>query len=161
MTKYLKILPFILFVCILPGCTLSNPQYIIPSNKPSNHYYSNKLYSKLMNNSPYTLKIFDMNVYTYYDVSQDEPDILVGFLESLNNDSYQNEIDPNLKPRYKLVIEFEGSKFIINVFNETTVTLYPWDGVYKEDIIISEDVDNYYNLFKFCQYIEKKNKGIE
>ncbi|ATD55468.1 DUF4883 family protein [Clostridium chauvoei] len=161
MKRYFKLIIILLFICILPGCSLAGPEYINAKNKPTPYFYTEEIYTKLVNKESYTLKIFDLNVYKYYDVNPEEHSILLEFIESLKESSYDTTLEENIKPRYKLIIEFENAKYVINAFNDKQISVYPWDGIYKEDIITMEDVPAYYNLYKFCEYIEKISRGFE
>ncbi|MGL5379927.1 DUF4883 family protein [Clostridium sp.] len=161
MKRYLKLIFLFLFILILPGCGLSSPEYIIPKSKPSTHYYTNEIYKKLKNQEAYNIKIFDLDVYKYYDVDSEEHSIMLEFIESLNDKNFEASIEEDLKPRYKLIIEFEDSKYLINAYNESLISIYPWDGVYKEDVLSLEGVPDYYNVFKFCEYIDKISRGFE
>ncbi|GAB6167641.1 hypothetical protein JCM1393_01010 [Clostridium carnis] len=161
MKRYLKLIISLLLICILPGCALNKPQYIISKNKPNDYYYTSEIYSRLMNKKPYTIKIFDLNVYKYYDVNPEEHSIILEFIDSLNNDSYGKEIDENITPRFKVIIEFSDEKFIINAYNDEMISIHPWDGVYDEDKISMKGVKDYYNIYKFCEYIEKVSRGFE
>lgn len=161
MKRYLKLISLFLFILILPGCGLSSPEYIIPKSKPSAHFYTDEIYKKLKNNESYNIKIFDLDVYKYYDVNSEEHSILLEFIESLNNKNFEASIEEETKPRYKLIIEFEDSKYLINAYNESLISIYPWDGVYEEDVLSLEGVPDYYNIFKFCEYIDKIARGFE
>ena len=147
---------------LLIGCTNFNKaQYIPPREKPTLNYYTNEIKSKLDNKESFNIKVFDMNVYKYYEVSKDEHTILLEFIDSLSSDNFSLEIDNSLIPAFKVIIEFSDSKYVINAYSDTLVTIYPWDGVYKEDIISMENVSDYYNIYKFCDYIKKVSMGFE
>jgi len=112
-------------------------------------------------NDSYTIKIFDLNVYKYYDVNEEEHSILPEFIDSLNDENYGAVVEEGLSPEYKLLLEFSDVKYIINAYNDKLISIYPWDGVYDEDTISMEGVSDYYNLYKFCEYIKKVSNGFE
>ncbi|MBU3102536.1 DUF4883 family protein [Clostridium gasigenes] len=160
--RYLKLILILMIICIIPGCTVAqNPEYISLKTKPNTHFYTGEIYSKLSKDEPYTLKIFDMNVYKYFSVNTREHSIVLEFIENLKEPNFNIEIDSKLEPRYKLIIEFEDSKYVINAYNEKELSVYPWDGTFPEDTISMEDVPDYYNIYKFCEFITKISQGYE
>lgn len=160
--RYLKLTLFLIIICLLPGCALTkNPEYISLKTKPNTHFYTGEIYSKLSKDEAYTLKVFDMNVYKYFDVDTEVHSILLEFIENLKEPSFNIEIDQTLTPSYKLVIEFEDSKYIINAYNDKQISVYPWDGTFNEDTISMEGIPDYYNIYKFCEYITKISQGYE
>ncbi|WP_270851198.1 DUF4883 family protein [Clostridium tertium] len=161
MKKYFFAFSSVLIIFLFTGCNFNKSQYIRPKSKPSNNYYTNEIQEKLNNKESYTIKIFDLNVYKYYSVNEDEHSILPEFIESLNNENYGAEIEKELTHEYKLIIEFSNAKYIINAYNDKLISIHPWDGVYEEDIISMEGVSDYYNLYKFCEYIKKVSSGFE
>ena len=118
-----------------------------------------KIYEKIKNNESYSLKVFDVNFYEYHEVSEKDEDILPSFLESLNNDNYVSELNlEDEKVKYKLIIEFDydNSKYVINVYDKNSITLFPWDGNLEEDMINMTDVPIRNNIYSFCVYIINK-----
>lgn len=157
---------FITLICIFiifsfSGCNFNKSQYIRPGTKPNNNYYTNEIQERLNQNDSYTIKIFDLNVYKYYDVNEEEHSILPEFIDSLNDENYGAVVEEGLSPEYKLLLEFSDVKYIINAYNDKLISIYPWDGVYDEDTISMEGVSDYYNLYKFCEYIKKVSNGFE
>ena len=161
MKKFFLPFTIFLFSFLLVGCNLNKSQYIRPEEKPTSNYYTNEIIDKLESNESYTIKVFDLNIYKYYKVDKEEHSILMEFVESLSSDNFISEIDENLTPSYKIIIEFPNDKYIINAYTENLVSIYPWDGIYKEDIISMDGVSDYYNIYKFCDYIKKISRGFE
>lgn len=161
MRKYLIAFTSVLIIFLFSGCSINKSQYIRPKAKPSNNYYTNEIQEKLNKKDSYTLKIFDLNIYKYYNVNEDEHSILPEFIDSLNDENYGAEIEQGITPEYKLIIEFSDAKYIINAYSDKLISIHPWDGVYEEDIISMEGVPDYYNLYKFCEYIKKVSSGFE
>ena len=157
--KYLKFIYILLLVTLLSGCVFNDPKYINLKTKPNLYYYSNEIYGKIKNNESYSLKVFDVNFYEYHEVSEEDEDILPCFLESLSNDNYVSELNlENEKVKYKLIIEFDNdnSKYVINVYDKNSITLFPWDGNLEEDMITMTDIPMRNNIYSFCVYIINK-----
>ena len=157
--KTKKLIIFIIFSLFLIGCDINNPKYINLKKKESINYYSNEIYFKILNNEDYTLTMFDTDVSKNTLIDKEEQVIIENFLSSLTSSNYlKNSDDISNKEAFHLIIEFDDSKYIFNVYDENLVTVYPWDGVFPEDIITSENVPLRYNLYDFCNHIKNRSK---
>lgn len=161
MKKFISLILAITIAYLFTSCTFNESQYIRPNAKPKVNYYANEIRDRMNRNEEYTIKIFDLNIYKYYEVDKQEHSIIPEFIDALNNENYGVEIEDELAPEYKIIIEFSNEKYIINAYNEKLITVYPWDGVYPKDNISMEGVSDYYNLFKYCEYIKKVSRGFE
>lgn len=155
--KYIKLI-FTFFICfILCGCFLDNPKYITFQTKPTTYYYSNELYMNLKENPSFTLQVFDCILYKYYDVPQEDYDIVESFLASLHSENYLTEFPDEFKEKkakYRLIISLGNSKYIINAYSTDLNTIHPYDGSFQEDIIDStKNIDERNNIYDFCAYI--------
>ena len=151
--NFIFIILFLLFT--LNGCSFQSPKYINISTKPSNHYYTDELENKILKNENFTLYVFDTNLYKEIEVPIDENIILTNFLSTVVDDNYSN--DPiDIKEPFRLKIVFNDDKYLIKIFNNSIVSISPWDGNYKEDIISIKDLPLRYNLFDFCNHIANK-----
>ena len=139
----------------LNGCNVQNPKYINFSTKPNNHYYTDELKNKILNNENFTLYVFDTNLYKEIEVPSDENPIIENFISSLIDDNYSDE-QINIKEPYRIKIVFNDDKYLIKVFDNSIISISPWDGNYKEDIISIKDLPLRYNLFDFCNHIANK-----
>lgn len=156
--KYLRFLLLFIILTMLSSCTINDSTYIsLKSNKPTPFYYSSELYSKIKKSSNFTLEVFDRDVYKYYEVGEEDMDIVISFLESLNNDNYVSESISLDSPRYKLIVKLNNSKYIINVYSADMVSINPWDGVFPQDIIKMDGVSTRNNIYSFCKYIINKS----
>lgn len=157
--KYIKLILVFFIITMLHSCTFDDSKYInLKSNKPTLYYYSSELYSKVKKDSNFTLKVFDTDIYKYYEVGEEDMDIVISFLESLNNNNYLNENTITENPRYKLIVNLDDSKFIINAYSVDIVTINPWDGVFTEDVITMDGVSTRNNIYSFCKYIINKSR---
>nr|WP_241425480.1 DUF4883 family protein [Clostridium saccharoperbutylacetonicum] len=137
----------------LTGCDFQNPRYINFSMKPSNHYYIDKIKNRILNNYKYKLYVFDTNLYKEFQIPDEEDNIVEDFISSINSDAYTDETITSKEP-FKLTIIFDnGEKYLIKVFNSSIISVAPWDGVYKEDVISIKDLPLKYNLFDFCNHV--------
>jgi hypothetical protein len=152
---YLKKISYIFIVLLiftLNGCTFESPKYISFSTKPNNHYYSDELENKILNNENFSMYIFDTNLYKEIEVPNEETSILENFLSSIVVDNFSNE-KISTKELYRIKVVFNNNNYIIKVFNDSFISISPWDGNYSEDIISMKDLPLRYNLFDFCKHI--------
>ncbi|AQR96841.1 DUF4883 family protein [Clostridium saccharoperbutylacetonicum] len=153
MKKISSIFIILLLSLTLTGCDFQNPRYINFSMKPSNHYYIDKIKNRILNNYKYKLYVFDTNLYKEFQIPDEEDNIVEDFISSINSDAYTDETITSKEP-FKLTIIFDnGEKYLIKVFNSSIISVAPWDGVYKEDVISIKDLPLKYNLFDFCNHV--------
>ncbi|MDO5518583.1 MAG: DUF4883 family protein, partial [Clostridium sp.] len=107
------------------------------------------------NNDTFTLYVFDTNLYKEIPVESSENAIIENFLNSLTEDDYLNEPIKDKEP-FRIKIVFKDEKYLLRVYNESLVSISPWDGTYKEDTISMENLPLRYNLIDFCNHIENK-----
>ena len=139
-------------------------EYIGPQNKETTNFYVSKLNDLFVNSEEFQVKIFDMDYYTYYSVSKEDFIVVSEFIKFLEEDDFSldnTSTYDNLRPKFKLIVEFTEDKYVFNIYDETVCTLYPWDGIYEEDVFNMSNVPDYYNLYKFCNYVIKVSKGFE
>lgn len=150
----------LILILSLNGCSVNFSKYIRPGSKPNSRYYTNEIMEKINEKKSYTIKIFDLDLYRYYTVSEKEHSILPEFINSLNADKFEASIDTD-KPKFKVIVEFSDSKYIINTYNDKLISIHPWDGIYNMDTVSIDGVSDYYNIYKFCEYIKKVSSGFE
>jgi hypothetical protein len=148
------IILFLIFT--LNGCALQSPKYINFSVKPNNHYYIDELKNKILNNKKFTLYIFDTNLYKEIEVPSEENSIIEDFFSSLTSNNYSDEsIDTKEPFRIKILFD-DNTQYLLKVFNDSVMSVSPWDGNYKEDMISIKDLPLRYNPFDFCNHIANK-----
>lgn len=154
--KYLKIIIPIMIFSLLSGCYFNDPKYVNIKSKEIPNYYSNEINSKLLNNQDYSVEIFNDNLYKKTKIDDSEKVIIDNFINSLSNDSFTNTEKPTTTEIYQIRVKFDDQKYIIKIYNETTVTVSPWDGIYQEDLIDMKNIPKRYNLLDFCKNVENR-----
>ncbi|OOM76535.1 DUF4883 family protein [Clostridium sp. BL-8] len=140
----------------LIGCNLRNYQYINFSVKPNNHYYIDEIKNKILNNKKFTLYVFDTNLYKEIEVPSDENSIFEDFISSLATENYSTE-GVNIKEPFRIRLYFnDNDQYFVKVFNDSIISVAPWDGIFNEDIISMKNLPLRYNLFDFCNHIANK-----
>lgn len=158
--KLKKLITPLIFSLFLTSCSFNEPKYINLKKKESINYYSNEVYFKILNNEKYTLTMFDTDVSKNTTIDEEEQVIIENFLSSLTSPNYLKKSDDILnKEAFHLIIKFnDNSTYVFNIYDENLVTIYPWDGVFSEDIITSDNVPLRYNLYDFCTHIKNRAK---
>lgn len=148
-----------IFTLLLSGCKFSIGQYTINNlsvtkKKPFNFYYTNQLAKNLTLESKVNAKLIDMGFYKEKDLSKEDMDTVKNFLKSLKKENFVDKPkDIPSKPSYKIFFTFSKDKYVINVFNEKYISIYPWDGSYTMDYIDMNGIYSSYNMFKLSKYL--------
>lgn len=156
--KYL-ILFIIIFSTFFIGCSAKFGNVIInnftiTAIKPNMYYYTNNFSKFLFSSSNITVKVLDTNFYKEKELSKEDITTLKDFTKTLKTYNFiQKPKDLPKKPAYKLFFTFDNEKYIINVYNEKFVAVYPWDGTYTMDYIDMTGTQNLYNLYGLCKYL--------
>lgn len=159
--KILRYIFLLIIILILQGCAFDDPMYIHFEKKNSPNYYLTEIASNLGNSTPYTLELFDTNLYKTIPIAEDEGKIIKNFIQNLTSDSYETTNEIPEKEVYQLRITFDnGENYIFKIYNESIVTVYPWDGIFSEDIVDMKNVPQRYNLYDFCTYIKNKQNHL-
>ena len=148
----------IILVFSLNGCISQNPKYINFTSKPSNHFYTDELKNKVLNNENFSLSVFDTNLYKDIKVDKDETIIIDNFLNSITDADYlPYESKPESREAFRLIVSFnDDNKFLIRVYDSSIIAISPWDGNYEEDIVSMSNLPLHYNLMDFCTHIQNK-----
>ena len=142
----------LLFFCIsLTSCTnLTTYQ----EKKPNNFYYTDLLDKDIKLNNNYEVLLLDTNFFKKVTLDKAERDLIKNSVLSLHSENFINN-PKNLsnKPPYKLYFNFKNKSYVVEVYNEKYLSIYPWDGNYPRDYINMESLPISYNLFQFCKSI--------
>ncbi|MFL0247844.1 DUF4883 family protein [Candidatus Clostridium stratigraminis] len=128
--------------------------FTLTIKKPNTYYYTNLIAKLLIKDSNIEAKVLDTNFYKEKELSKDDLDTIKNFTKGLKSYNFIDK-PKNLpeKPVYKLFLNFDKEKYVINVYNEKYLTIYPWDGSFPMDYIDMTGTQNLYNLFGLCQYL--------
>lgn len=152
MKKYLFSLLF-LFIFLFAGCKTINVP-LKDKKKPAVFYYTNELSKNINNQATFNCTIMDTNLYKEKTLDEQDIKIILSFLTILNkNDFVSTKVELPSKPIYKMFLTFDKAKFVINVYNEKYISLYPWDGEFPPDIIDMNNINASNNLYHLCRYI--------
>ena len=155
--KYISIIICVFFSLNLVGCNYKFNKSTFTKGKPSNYYYTNLLMKDLSLENPTELYALYMNFYKKKDFSKEDLSTFTEFFNSLNNDSFiETPVNLTSKPIYKIFIKFSENKYVINIYNENLLSIYPWDGDYRMDYLNTSKMYKAYNLYGLCKYLIPK-----
>lgn len=148
-----------IFLLFFSGCTISFGRltirnFTVTEKKPSRYYYSNNLIKDLTEASNISVKLLDTNFYKEKKLSKDDIDTIKSFAKSLKKANFIDKPkDLVAKPPYKLFFTMDKDKYIVNVYDEKYITVYPFDGTYTMDYVDMNGIQNLYNLYGLCKYL--------
>ena len=152
--KYILLLLCVFLSLSLFGCNYKINKNIFSKSKPNNFYYTNLLMSDLSLEDPTEIFALYMNFYKEKDFAKEDLSTFNDFFNSLDKDSFiEKPADLPEKPLYKIFITFNENKYIINLYNENFISIYPFDGDYKMDYIDTSKMYKAYNLYGLCKYL--------
>ncbi|WP_258880942.1 DUF4883 family protein [Clostridium tagluense] len=155
--KSILIVVCIFFSLNLSGCNYKFNKTVFTKNKPNNYYYTNLLMKDLSLEKPTELYALYMNFYKKKDFSVEDLSSFTGFFNSLNKDNFiEKPANLSNKPLYKIFLTFSKNKYIINVYSQNSISIYPWDGEYSMDYIDTSKMYKAYNLYGLCKYLIPK-----
>lgn len=159
MKKVFTYKKFIIFFIILQilfliGCDMNPIKLSINSGKPFNFYYTNLLSKNIKLGNTMKCVIFDTNLYKEKELPAEENQTIKNFLNELTRDNFiEKPSDLPQKPIYKIFFKFDNDKYVINVYNNKYISVYPWDGSYSMDYIDMSSVHTANNIYYLCKYV--------
>ena len=157
MKKILSILILLILLSIsITSCTIKPTDIPITKKKPNNYYYTNLLAQSIKDDNSPKITLFEINLHKDKDLPKEGIENLLGFFKNIKQRNFINKptILPS-KPQFKMYIITRGEKYVINVYNEKFISIYPWDGVYSMDYIDTTNLYTLYNLYGLCKYYFK------
>ena len=144
---------------IASGCNINYNEYPSFETKPGHNFYTSSLTSLLAKEEDFNVVLLETNYSTEIDVDTVGKDTLKNFFISLSENSFITDktILTSLpkKPLYRLYVNTEDEKYVINIFSQDIATLHPWDGLFSEDYISMTQSPKAYNLYGLCNYLLK------
>jgi len=155
--KYILIVICIFFSLDLFGCNYKFNKTIFTKNKPNNYYYSSLIMKDLTIEKPTELYALYMNFYKKKNFSVEDLTTFTQFFNSLSKENFiEKPVNLPIKPIYKIFLSFSKNKYVINVYNQNFISIYPWDGSYTMDYIDTSKMYKAYNLYGLCKYLIPK-----
>lgn len=141
---------FIFLVLILIGGIVLSVNLYLNRKKPNNYYYTNLLAKNLTLSENYEVRVLDTNFYKIEYLTEEDVAIVNNFIKELRKPNFISKpVFLEEKPKYKIFFTFPSSKekYIINVYDNEYISVYPWDGEFTMDYISMKNVVPRYNLY--------------
>lgn len=143
---------YFLFLIILV-LILSTNSCIFPLKKEKKSNYTLEIVKKLQNGEEYEVKILSRNYFKIADLNAEEKNIFTKFLYSLKEEDFSNSNISSRPNIYRIFIYFKEETYIIDIIDKDTIIVFPYDGIYKEDIISMKNTYKNYNIYYLCNNI--------
>jgi hypothetical protein len=161
MRRFLFII-LILSTTFLSGCsldTVDNVNLPISTKKPNNYFYTFNLSKALTSNKDLNIYALDTNLTKQKTLSKEYQADFSKFISYLKTENFVDAPE-NLPrvPKYKLFVNCGQDKknsYVINVYNYSYVSVYPWDGTFSCDYVNINSVPTHYNPYGLCEYLFK------
>lgn len=155
MKKYINLIVvfFLLISISLTGCSLE--EYIDLKEKPNPFYYTEKLQEEVLSND-INIRILETSFYKEVVLKKENSNLITDFIKALNKNQLINIDNKELpeKSLYKIYIDSKNNeKFVIEVYGEDLIAIFPWDGYYKKDILKVSDLPTSLKPESLCKYI--------
>lgn len=148
---------FIIILCFSLALTSCSKADIFTKEKPSLNYHTKNL-SEIASKDNVKIRILDMNIYSEVIVDNEDARIVEDLLKSLKDSNFIQEEPLPTKPLYKFFIDVASTKYVIDIYGDDIMTLYPWDSDISKDYISLKDTPNAFKLEPFCQYVFNKKQ---
>lgn len=156
MKKIILILISVTLLTNVTGCNIKSTDLPLVTKKANTYYYTNLLSKIIMSDDKCTGMLLETNLHKEVNLTNEGIDIIKGFLKNLKTNNFiQKPSDLPEKPQYRIYINSNKEKYVINVYNEKYSSVQPWDGVYIMDYIDMSNVYTLYNLHGLCKHFFK------
>ncbi|MFA9397775.1 MAG: DUF4883 family protein [Clostridiaceae bacterium] len=147
----------LLIVCFVFMFFISSCSYVRTKTKPEYDYYTISIKDNIKLEQP-KIKILDTNYYKNEYLDQDSMNKVLDFLNALSENNYvDKDLIKDKKPVFRLYMEFSEDSYVINIYDENYISIFPNDGDYDEDYISMNKIYKSLNLFYLCKnYINLK-----
>lgn len=136
------------------GCGENTNTIYYNNKKPNNFYYTNLLSKNIKLKSSTKCKAIDMNYYREIELEKDNLSKIAAFLDKLNKENFiEAPHDLPQKPKFKLSFISDNDIYVINVYNNKYISVYPWDGSYEMDFIDMTSIPASLNIFEICKFL--------
>lgn len=152
----------ILLILVLISSIILTFRMHLTKEKPSNYFYTNSLAKNLTLCDNLEVTVLDTNFYKTEPLPKEDVELVKMFLKELRKPNFiQQSSIQTQKPEYKIFFTFKDTneKYIINVYTNELVTIYPWDGDFTMDCVNMKNVHIRYNLYAICKnsFMKKPN----
>lgn len=148
MKKYSILFLSLAIAFILSGCSIS-----FTKTKPNKNYYTTDFSASVLNQKDIKSVMYETSLYKQRKLSQEDYYAINKFFTYVKTSYFINKPKDIPKyPKYKLFFTTNKKEYVMEIYNEKYISVFPWDGYYPKDYIDISKVPVYYNLFNLCKY---------
>ncbi|MDP4088415.1 MAG: DUF4883 family protein [Bacillota bacterium] len=154
MKKLVSSFLMLVFLFSFSGCSNSALKYSFQRKKPNNFYYTNALLSQLKDKGFSNVLALEMNLQKEKNLGDADIETVKSFLGSIQAKNFLASCpDLSVQPQFRIYITSGSEKYVINVYNEKYIGIFPWDGSYNMDYLDMSEIKPLYNLYNLCKYL--------
>jgi hypothetical protein len=156
MKKLLSLFLLITTILTLSSCSNQGLKYSLKDKKPSTYYYTDVLVKEAKAHGISNVLVLETNLNKERNLKDEDVETLMSFFKSIKTKNFLASAPELTKnPEFRFYITTNGDKYVINVYNEKYIAIFPWDGAYSMDYIDMSSVKPLYNLYSLCKYLYK------
>ena len=149
---------FIIFCLLLLSFNLiscSTIEYSSHKNKPTKYYYSETL-KTLVNNDIKQIKLIENKFYKEIILNKNSENLIIEMVNELDFTTTTQPLSDDIECLFKLHIEDNTQKYVIDVYGNDIISIYPWDGIYEKDFLDISSLPLSLQAESICNFILKK-----
>lgn len=142
----------------MSGC--SSIKKLLPfqsDEKPSLHYYTDGLIKEVNLSSPKKVSVFYREYFKEFTFPETEVEDISSFIKILSKDNFiDRPEDLPEKYKYKVYLTFNEKKYAMTIYDEKYISIYEWDGDYKEDFLNINNIPLSLNIYGICKFFTEE-----
>ena len=150
--KKLFIFIFIFITTLFISC--SNIEYSRNATKPIENYYT-KTIKSLKSETIKEIKLIENKFYKEVILDKTSSNLILEMISSLDESKIVEALNDNVECLFKLHIESNTNKYVIDVYGNDIISVYPWDGIYEKDFIDISELPLSLKAESICNFILK------
>ncbi|WP_297520437.1 DUF4883 family protein [uncultured Clostridium sp.] len=148
---------FILFSILsisLNFISCSTIEYSSNKNKPSESHYSESL-KELITTDITEIKLIENKFYKEVILDKNSTKLISDMVNELDLKSITLPLSSDIECLFKLHIKNNTQKYVIDVYGNDIISIYPWDGVYEKDFLDISSLPLSLKAESICNFILK------
>lgn len=116
----------------------STYEYINYSKKPNATYYLDKMRETHENIN--SIRIVESNFFKEIEVNKKDFNLIYDMLREINKQNILEKYELSDNPLYRIYIDIFTDKFVMDIYGDDVISIYPWDGNYEKEIYSIKDL---------------------
>lgn len=150
--KKLSIFIFIFLITSFISC--SNIEYSRNITKPNDSYYTENI-KTLKNDEIKQIKLIENKFYKEVILDKNSSKLIIDMINALDKSNSTQALDDNIECLFKLHIENNSNKYVVDVYGNDIISIYPWDGIYEKDFLDISELPLSLKAESICNFILK------